>query len=101
MQNTVIKGDIVSGGPNGVTVQNGILAGVLTKELLDQALEMADQQCQQNPQDWCSYISTAKQLLPMLYDLDLDPNIPGKDAMSICFSFELGPAVITGYFYGQ
>ena len=95
--NTTIKGDIVSGGPDGVTVQNGILAGVLTKELLDQALAIAEQQCQQNPQDWCSYISTAKQLLPMLYDLDLDPNIPGKDALSVCLSFELGPAKITDY----
>jgi hypothetical protein len=101
MQNTIIKGDIVSGGPNGVTVQNGILAGVLTKELLDQALAMAEQQCKENPPDWCRFIDTAKQLLPMLFDLDLDPNIPGKDAMSLCFLFELGPAVITGYFYGQ
>jgi hypothetical protein len=101
MYNTWIKGNIVSGGPNGVIVQNGILAGILRKQDLDQALATAEQVCQQNPQDWCSYISTAKQLLPMLYDLDLDPNIPGKDAMSICFLFELGPAVITGYFYGQ
>jgi len=94
---TTIKGDIVSGGLDGVTVQNGILAGVLTKQLLDQAIAIAEEQCQVNPQDWCSYLSTAKQLLPMLFDLDLDPAIPSKDAMSVCFSFELGPATITGY----
>jgi len=97
IKDATIKGDIVSGGPDGVEVKNGILAGILTKELLDQALAIAEQQCKENPQSWCSYISTAKQLLPMLFDLDLDPNIPGKDAMSVCFSFELGPAKITGY----
>jgi len=92
-----LSGDIVSGDPNGVTVQNGILAGVLTKELIDEALAIAEEQCNvPSPPSFCSYLGVVKQFLPMMFDLDLNGD-GKKDAMSVCFQFELGPAKVTGY----
>lgn len=97
ISDTRITGDVISGGPDGVELKAGVLAGVITKQLVEEALAIAEQQCEENPQSFCSYLSMVKNFLPMLFDLDLDPNVPGKDAMSVCFKFELGKAKITGY----
>ncbi len=92
-----LSGDVTAGGPDGVTVQNGILAGVITKQLIEEALAIAEEQCNvPEPPSFCSYLSMAKQFLPMLFDLDQDGD-GTKDAMSVCFKYELGPAKITGY----
>ncbi len=92
-----LSGDVTAGGPDGVTVQNGILAGVITKQLIDEALAIAEEQCHvPEPPSFCSYLGVAKQFLPMLFDLD--QNGDGEtDAMSVCFKYELGPAKVTGY----
>ncbi len=93
-----LSGDVIAGGPDGVTVQNGILAGVVTKQLIDEALAIAEEQCnvQEERPAFCSYLGMAKGLLPMLFDLDQDGD-GKKDAMSVCFKYELGPAKVTGY----
>jgi len=82
---------------SGVTLVNGVLAGVLTKELIDEALAVAEEACDvPEPESFCSYLTVAKQFLPMLFDLDLDED-GEKDAASVCFQYKLGAAKITGY----
>ncbi len=92
-----LSGDVTAGGPDGVTVENGILAGVITKALVEEALAIAEEQCNvPEPPSFCSYLGVAKELLPMLFDLDQDGD-GKKDAMSVCFKYELGPAKVVGY----
>ena len=98
---TQISGTVTATGADGVVVESGVLAGVLTKELVEEALATAEVACDvPNPESFCSYLSVAKQFLPMLFDLDLEPaGAPDgvKDAASVCFQYTLGKATIAGY----
>ncbi|NOZ01299.1 MAG: hypothetical protein GXP54_05350, partial [Deltaproteobacteria bacterium] len=97
IDNTQISGTVTYKGADGVEVTDGVLAGVLTKELVDQALDAAKEACNvPDPASFCSYLKLADQFLPMLFDLDLD-NDGTKDAASVCFQFTMGKATITGF----
>jgi len=94
---TQITGTVTESGADGVVVTGGVLAGVLTKELVDEALATAEEACNvPEPESFCSYLSVAKQFLPMLFDLDLDED-GIEDAASVCFVYTLDKATISGF----
>jgi len=89
-----VKMDVKDGA---VTAENGVLAGVLTKEQVDQTLARAEAQCDDpNPPDLCNYLSMAKSFLPMLFDLDQNGD-GKKDAAPLCLLFGLQGATVTGF----
>jgi len=96
-----VTGDVVSGGQTGVTLINGVAAGILSKDSVEEWLGKVEEACNvPNPETFCSYVSVAKQFLPMVFDLDLLPEgAPDgfKDAASICMQFTLSPSTIVGY----
>lgn len=98
--NATIKAKIEKGGADGVVAKDGVLAGVLTKQQIDEALSIAQAECDKYPPDkkpdWCSYLKMAGPLLPTLFDLDMD-NDGKKDAASVCMQFTLKEATIKGY----
>lgn len=80
-----------------VTAENGVLAGVLTKQQIDATLDRAKQQCDvPEPPDFCSYLPMADSFLPMLFDLDLDKD-GVEDAASLCLVFGLRGVTVTGF----
>ena len=79
-----------------VTAEDGVLAGVLTKDQVDATLAKAKEQCNvPKPPDFCNYLSMAESFLPMLFDLDQNGD-GKKDAASLCLLFSLRGATITG-----
>jgi len=81
----------------GVTLTDGVLAGVFTKANFDELAATATQYCAEtDPQpDWCSKLGLLE-LAPALFDLDLDGDTV-KDAASLCVKFTLEPATVVGF----
>ena len=93
-----VTGNVIEGGPDGVVVEDGVIAGVLTKEEIENTLAVLQEQCDQaDPKpSWCGYLSTAKQFINLIFDLDRDGD-GQKDAASVCLTYTLGKAVIIGF----
>jgi hypothetical protein len=112
LENAQAGATITKGSADGVDATDGVLAGVLTKDQVNAALAIAEQQCNGTPKpDWCSYIGTAKTFLPLLFDLrqlgggkyeacgkNSDCQKAGNkpDAASVCVLFTLKAGKVTG-----
>jgi hypothetical protein len=101
----------VSADATGVTMEDGILTGVLTKAEVDKAMDVAQQYCDKavTKPTWCGSLGLAIAALPLIYDLktredggydecDKACSDAGKgDAASVCLLFTAGPATIKDY----
>lgn len=100
----------VTSGADGVTMEQGVLGGVLSRDEIEVALARVNAYCdslEPEAPDWCTYMSSVEALLPDLYDLDLNDDCPPNatvseakacmDALSLCVYFKLDPIVITDH----
>jgi hypothetical protein len=100
LQQALVKATLTD---NGVDATSGVLAGVLTQSRLNATVAALTSACAANPSlSPCSYLDTIQSLLPMLYDLNCQPDGTActasapYNALSVCFEFTLDAATITG-----
>jgi hypothetical protein len=106
---TGIKADLTA-GDSGVSTNNGVLSGVVTKAEITAIFASLQAECDKDPQpeavvNICPYLAEARDATATMYDLHqdgdwgyikADAENPG-DAASICLHFTLAAAKIVGY----
>ena len=90
------QGSITGTVAAGVTITDGIIAGVLGKTEAEVAVAQLKAICAATPTiDWCTYVPIVETALPLVFDLDLDDD-GTMDAVSMCLQFGASAATIAG-----
>ncbi|NOZ00672.1 MAG: hypothetical protein GXP54_02125 [Deltaproteobacteria bacterium] len=96
VQFVLTKGSISGTVAAGVTITDGVIAGILGKAQAEAAVAQLKGICTEDPSiDWCKYVPVIEAALPEVFDLDTD-NDGANDAVSMCLKFEAVGAVISG-----
>lgn len=82
---------------DGVEVTDGVMTGIITRAMFEEALAALDEACEVlDPPDYCGYRTLIPNPWESLLDIDLDED-GIKDAASLCFQFTQGKATINGF----
>lgn len=98
-----IQGRLVSAGPTGIALEDGLISGLHRKEGMDALLSAMAAACDDVPApDWCNYRTVATNAASLVFDLHTEPDgslVPKAadkpaDIGSVCLRFDAVPAML-------